>query len=161
MIATNAAGNSSTATSSTVTTPNVPTAPTSFAANTATFGQITLSWSAPSSNGGSAVTGYRLRTGLTVGAGTLLQDSTATSFVNTGLSPYTSYSYNITAYNAAGESVDTTNATLSATTMGGIARIWNGTAYVTALPQIWNGTAWVTAQARVWDATTSTWKYGI
>lgn len=137
----------------------IPTAPTSFAADTATFGQITLSWAAPSSDGGDSVDGYRLRTGTTLGSGTLLYEGTGTSYAHTGLSPYTDYSYNIIAYNAAGESTDTTNATLTAKTMGGIARVWNGSSYVTTLPKVWNGSAWVDAQARMWNGTE--WKYGI
>lgn len=143
----------------------VPTAPTSFAANTDTFGQIGLSWAVPSSNGGASISGYRLRTGTTLGAGTLLYEGTGTSYTHTSLSPYTDYSYNIVAYNVAGESTDTTNATLTAKTMGGIARVWNGTSWVTVLPKVWNGTAWVTAQARMYDNIGATeelkWKHGI
>jgi hypothetical protein len=158
VFATNGVGNSSTGSAS-ATPRTIPTAPTSFAADTATFGQITLSWALPSSNGGSAIIGYRLRSGTTLGSGTLLYEGTGTSYAHTGLSPYTDYSYNIVAYNVAGESTDTTNATLTAKTMGGIARIWNGSSYVITLPKVWNGTAWVDAQARIWDGTE--WKYGI
>ena len=158
VFATNGVGNSSTGSAS-ATPRTIPTAPTSFAADTATFGQITLSWAAPSSNGGSAVIGYRLRTGTTLGAGTLLYEGTGTSYAHTGLSPYTDYSYNIIAYNVAGESTSTTNATLTAKTMGGIARVWNGSSYVTTLPKVWNGSAWVDAQARMWNGTE--WKHGI
>lgn len=148
------------ASASTTNTPRtIPTAPTSFAASNATFGELVLSWAAPSSDGGDSVDGYRLRTGTTLGAGTLLYEGTGTSYAHTGLSPYTDYSYNIVAYNAAGESTDTTNATLTAKTMGGIARVWNGSSWVTTLPKIWNGTAWVDAQARMWNGTE--WKYGI
>jgi titin len=137
----------------------VPSAPTSFAADTSVFGQITLSWAAPSSNGGNAVIGYRLRTGTTLGSGTLLYEGTGTSYTHTGLSPYTDYSYNIIAYNAAGESTSTTNATLTAKTMGGIAKVWNGSSYIVTLPKVWNGTAWLDAQARMWNSTE--WKHGI
>jgi hypothetical protein len=128
-----------------------PSAPQSFAANTSTFGQIGLSWSAPSSNGGSAVTSYVLRNGATV-----LQNSGATSYTHTGLSPYTDYSYTVTAANSVGEGAA---ASLTAKTMGGICKVWNGSAWVVALPKIWNGTSWVDAQARIWDG--SQWKYGI
>lgn len=128
-----------------------PSAPTSFAGNNATFGQLTLSWGAPSSNGGASVTSYVLRNGSTV-----LQNSTATSYTHTGLSPYTDYSYTVTAANAAGEG---TAASLTIKTMGGIAKVWNGAAWVTTLPKVWDGTTWVNAQARMWNGTE--WKHGI
>ena len=130
---------------------SAPSAPQSFAANTSTFGQIGLSWSAPASDGGSAVTSYVLRNGATI-----LQNSGATSYTHTGLSPYTDYSYTVTAANAVGEGAA---ASLTAKTMGGISKIWNGSAWVVALPKVWNGTSWVDAQARIWDG--SEWKYGI
>lgn len=129
----------------------VPSAPQSFAGSNTTFGQLSLSWAAPSSNGGNAVSSYVLRTGSTV-----LQNTSATSYVHTGLSPYTDYSYTVTAANAAGEG---TAASLTVKTMGGVAKVWNGTAWVTILPKVWNGTAWVEAQARMWNGTS--WVHGI
>ena len=143
-------------TTTTVTTPPpppifAPSAPQSFAANTSTFGQISLSWAAPASNGGSAVTSYVLRNGATV-----LQNTLGTSYTHTGLSPYTDYSYTVTAANSAGEG---SAASLTAKTMGGICKVWNGSTWVVALPKVWNGTSWVNAQARIWDG--SEWKYGI
>lgn len=139
------------ATSNSATPRTVPSAPQSFAGSNTTFGQLSLSWAAPSSNGGNAVSSYVLRTGSTV-----LQNTSATSYVHTGLSPYTDYSYTVTAANAAGES---TTASLTVKTMGGVAKVWNGTAWVTILPKVWNGTAWVEAQARMWNGTS--WVHGI
>jgi hypothetical protein len=140
------------ASASTTNTPGtVPTAPTSFTANTSTFGQIGLSWAAPSSNGGYAITGYKLYNGAT-----LLQNSLSTSYTHTGLSPYADYSYTVVATNSLG---DSTTTSLTAKTMGGIAKIWNGTSYVTTLPKVWNGTSWADAQARMWNGTE--WKHGI
>jgi hypothetical protein len=139
----------------------VPSAPTSFSANSATFGQITLSWGAPSSNGGAGVTSYVLRNGSTV-----LQNSTATSYTHTGLAPSTTYSYTVTAVNVAGES---TASSISATTIGGYAKVWtgappSGSGWVTLFPKVWtgappSGSGWVEAQARVWNG--SEWKHGI
>jgi len=157
--ANNSAGWSAASNTASATTANVPTAPTSFSANTSTFGQIGLSWSAPSSNGGSSVTGYKLRTGNTLGSGTLLYEGAGTSYTHAGLSPYTDYTYNIVAVNAVGESTSTTNAIITAKSMGGICKVWNGSSWVVALPKAWNGTSWVDAQARIWDG--SQWKYGI
>lgn len=163
--ATNGVGDGAADTAS-ATPRTIPTAPTSFAASNSTFGQLALSWAAPSSNGGATISGYRLRTGTTLGAGTLLYEGTGTSYTHTGLSPYTDYSYNITAYNVAGESTDTTNATLTAKTMGGIARVWNGTDWTTQVALVkvcTNATpgsqVWTLAQARVWNG--NEWKYGI
>jgi hypothetical protein len=149
---------------STTSTPRtVPGVPTSFSANASTFGQLTLSWAVPASNGGSSVTGYTLRRGTTQIYPTLpATTGTATSFIDTGLSPYTEYSYTVTASNAAGTGAATT--ALIARTMGGVAKVWNGSIWVTTLPQVWNG-AWTPAQARMYDGTGSTedakWKHGI
>lgn len=134
-----------------------PSAPQSFAANTSTLGQISLSWAAPSSNGGATVTSYVLRNGTTV-----LQNTAATSYTHTGLSPYQDYSYTVTAANSAGEG---TAASLTAKTMGGVVRVWNGTNWTTrvASVKVCTDTAgaqvWTLAQARVWDG--NEWKYGI
>lgn len=138
-------------TSTTNTPRTVPTAPTSFAGNNSTFGQLVLSWAAPSSNGGAALTTYKLFNGAT-----LLQNSLSTSYTHTGLLPYTDYSYTVVASNVAG---DSPVASLTVKTMGGIAKVWNGTTYVTVLPKVWNGTTWTDAQARMWNGTE--WKHGI
>jgi hypothetical protein len=149
-------GLAGTSASTTNTPRTVPSAPTSFSANSATFGQITLSWGAPSSNGGSGVTSYVLRNGSTV-----LQNSTATSYTHTGLAASTTYSYTVTAANVAGES---TASSISATTIGGYSKVWDGTSWVTLFPKVWtgappSGSGWVEAQARVWNG--SEWKHGI
>lgn len=137
---------------STTNTPSTsPGAPTSFAGDNSIFGQISLSWSAPVSNGGASITSYVLRNGSTI-----LQNANSTSYVHTGLSPYTDYSYTVTAVNSSGEG---SAASLTIKTMGGIAKIWNGTTWVNVLPKVWNGTSWVDAQARMWNGTE--WKHGI
>ena len=148
--AVNAAGGGTSA--STTSTPRQPpSAPTSFSGNNSTFAQIGLSWGAPSSDGGNAVTSYVLRNGSTI-----LQNSIATSYTHTGLLPYEDYSYTVTAVNAGGEG---TQASLTIKTLGGIAKVWNGTSWITTLPKVWNGTSWVDAQARMWNGTE--WKHGI
>lgn len=154
MRAVNAAGNGP-ATSVTETPRTVPSAPQSFAGNNATFGQITLSWAAPSSNGGNAVSSYVLRTGATV-----LQNTSATSYVHTGLSAYTDYSYTVTAANAAGES---TAASITVKSMGGVVNVRSSAGtWIKVVPQVRNSanTAWVTGQARARNNSTSEWKYG-
>jgi hypothetical protein len=140
------------ASSSTTNTPRtVSGPPSSFAGNSSVFGQITLTWGAPVDNGGATITSYILRNGSTV-----LQSANLTSFTHTGLLPFTDYSYTVVAVNVSGEG---NPASLTVKTMGGIAKVWNGTSWVTVLPKVWNGSQWVDAQARMWNGTE--WKHGI
>ncbi len=81
-----------------------PSAPTSLIA-TAGNSQVNLTWTAPASNGGSAITGYNLqvRQGTTV----LRTDPVAgavTSTLVTGLTNGTNYNFRLQAINAAGTS---------------------------------------------------------
>ena len=84
---------------------SAPSTPTGFAVTSASSSQINLSWNAPSGT----VTGYKVYKG-----GTLLKSITTTSTSDTGLSASTNYCYYVTAYNSAGESVQTSQ--LCATT---------------------------------------------
>jgi hypothetical protein len=94
----------------------VPAAPTIGAA---TFGNAsaTVRWTAPSTDGGSAITGYLVRvldgTGAQVGA-LRPADATATSLVVTGLTNGTSYRFQVAATNAVGTGP---NSALSAVVM--------------------------------------------
>jgi chitodextrinase len=85
-----------------------PTQPGSFKATALDASRIALSWTASSDNIG--VSGYRVFRGATL-VGTV----TGTSFTDTGLSPATSYSYQVLAFDAAGNTSTPANA--SATTM--------------------------------------------
>ena len=81
----------------------VPGAPTLSSA-TAGNGQVTLSWSAPSSDGGSSVTEYKVYRGNSAGGGTLLASvGTALSYVDDGLTNGQTYYYQVSAVNAVGE----------------------------------------------------------
>jgi len=91
----------------------VPTAPQSFTATAVSGGtSVNLSWAAPSSNGGAAITGYTLKNGATT-----VYTGTGTSITQTGLTPATAYSYTVLATNSVG---DGPTASASATTSAGV-----------------------------------------
>jgi titin len=102
--------------SETFATPNhpvsVPSAPQGFKA-TAGNAQITLNWSAPATDGGGAITGYRVYRGTNDSSLSVLTSVTMMTFVDTGLVAGQTYYYEICATNQAGEGAMTT--VLSAT----------------------------------------------
>ena len=89
-------------------TPTVPDAPTMDAPG-AGNGQVALSWSMPSSNGGSAILGYNVYQGTSQGgeSSTPLNAApiTGTSTTVSGLANGTTYYFTVTAVNANGESL--------------------------------------------------------
>lgn len=102
--------------SQTVTPPTTtaPSAPTNVAA-TAGNATATVTWSAPTSTGGSPVTGYTVRFKAAGAAayGTAVNVGTANAFTVNGLTNGTSYSFVVNAVNAVGTSAD--SAVVSAT----------------------------------------------
>lgn len=108
-------GNNS-ATQTGTTNNGVPGAPTNLALVVVSSTQINASWSAPASNGGSAITDYVIEIS-TNGGGTynIFVDgvSSATSANITGLTPSTNYTVRVRAQNGVGQSVNssTQNAT--------------------------------------------------
>jgi Ca2+-binding RTX toxin-like protein len=80
------------------TTPGLPTAVTATAGNA----QATVSWTAPASNGGSAITGYsvQVRTGTTVVRNVSVGNVLSTTI--TPLTNGTAYNFRVAAVNAAG-----------------------------------------------------------
>ncbi|EWT02522.1 autotransporter adhesin, partial [Intrasporangium oryzae NRRL B-24470] len=85
------------------TAPSAPQSLTAVGANTT----VSLSWAAPASNGGSAVTGYTVYRGTTTGgeaATPVATNVTGTSFTDTGLINGTAYFYKVAAVNAVGTS---------------------------------------------------------
>jgi len=91
----------------------IPGAPTSLTATAASSSQINLSWTAPAYVSTNGTVSYQLYRG-----GTLVYNSTGTSFNDTGLSANTSYSYTVYATNNTGQG--SVSNTASATTSAGV-----------------------------------------
>ena len=92
---------------------SAPTVPAGLGASQTTSSGTTISWNASTDNTG--VTGYRVyRNSVQIGT------ATGTSYADTGLSPSTTYSYRISAYDAAGNTSAQSSA-LSVTTSAGTA----------------------------------------
>jgi uncharacterized protein (TIGR02145 family) len=101
VIATNAVGNSvASAASAAVTPATVPGAPTSPVA-TAGNAQASVAFTAPASNGGSAITGYTV----TSSPGSFTATGASSPLTVTGLTNGTSYTFTVIATNAVGNSV--------------------------------------------------------
>ena len=95
--ANNQSAQSSQASATTLPPPDTsaPSIPQGLAATAVSSSQINLNWSASSDNVG--VTGYRVYRG-----GTIIATTSATSYSHTGLNASTSYTYRVSAYDAAG-----------------------------------------------------------
>src|SRR5437867_1166100 len=83
-----------------------PSPPTGLAASAASSSQISLSWTAPTDNGGSAITGYKIEKSTDGGTtwSTLVANTgnTAATYSDTGLTHTTTYTYRVSAINSAG-----------------------------------------------------------
>ena len=107
VLASNALGNSPFSALSNTVSPTTATAPGAPAIGTATAGNAsaTLTWTAPASNGGSAITGYTVRAFAgTVLARTQPVTGNVGTVVVTGLTNGTAYTFDVAAVNAVGTS---------------------------------------------------------
>ena len=105
--------------SNTVSVINAPLPPTGLTATVVSSSQINLSWNTPSSNGGSAITGYMIERSVDNGTTWSIivsnTDSTSTTYSDTGLHKKTTYTYRIHAINDLGISLPSN--IVSATTL--------------------------------------------
>src|SRR5438309_1328390 len=84
--------------------PTAPSAPRNLAA-TGGNAQVTLNWQAPSSDGGSPITNYKIYRGLVPGGESLLTTvGNVLSYTDTSVTNGLTYYYQVTATNGAGES---------------------------------------------------------
>lgn len=102
----NSAGTSNPSNETAATTLAVPTAPRDLSATVISSSQINLIWTAPISNGGTAITGYKILrdnpcTGFSIST-IISTTNSSTHYSDTGLAANTCYKYNIQAINAIG-----------------------------------------------------------
>jgi len=132
----------------------VPNAPQSLSVTPGTAStavtQATASWSAPSSNGGSAITRYEY----SIDGTNWTNNSTGLSATVTSLNKYASYTFYVRAVNVAGNSTSTT---ASFTTFGGRYAVYDGSAWVDKYAQKYDGSTWSNAPIKKYNGTT--WEY--
>ena len=119
----NGSGTASNVDSATTAT-TVPGAPTGLTATASGSTRINLSWSAPASTGGSAITGYKIEVSPNGTSGWTDQvantNSTATTYAHTGLASGSTRHYRVSAINAngAGTASNVDSATTATTVPG-------------------------------------------
>src|SRR3989454_176410 len=96
--------------------PTAPQPPTGLKATTVSPSQINLSWTAPTNNGGSAITGYKIQRSTDGGTtwNTIVASTSHSWYSDYFLSASTTYTYRVSTINAIGTSLPSSSA--SATT---------------------------------------------
>ena len=121
VVATNAVGSSVASSPSANTTPAVPATvpgPPTGVAVTPGNGRVTVTWNAPGSNGGAAITGYTVTS--TPGAFVQTVSSSTTPSIMTDLLNGTSYTFDVVANNTVGSSTAATSSAAVPVTVPGI-----------------------------------------
>jgi hypothetical protein len=96
----------------------VPTAPSSVAVASVTSSSASLTWTAPTDNGGTAVTGYYIEYSLDNFANILTTTATTTSKTVTGLTSNTAYKFRVYAQNAVTTAAGVNGSAVSNTATG-------------------------------------------
>ncbi|HME53200.1 MAG TPA: fibronectin type III domain-containing protein [Candidatus Lokiarchaeia archaeon] len=96
-------------------TENLPWAPQALRAMPGN-NSVVLTWAAPASNGGSAITGYQVFTGTTPSGETWLSNVTATTYTITGLTNDQVYYFKVAAMNIVGVGANSTEANATPST---------------------------------------------
>ena len=119
--------------------PGAPTAVTGTPGN----GTVALGWSAPASNGGSPITGYRITPFIGTTAQTaILTGSTATSYTVTGLANGTAYTFTVAAINANGTgAASSASAPITPSAVPGYATTVFTDGFDSGTLSAWNGNA--------------------
>lgn len=153
-----ARSDSSTASAS-VTPATVPGAPTITSASSSSSGSTTVNFSAPASNGGSAITGYTITSN--PGGFTCTAAANATSCAVTGLTDGVAYSFTAVATNAIGNS-SSSGASSSVTSAGApsapssvTGSVGNGSSTITVSGASANGSAITGYTVQAYDSTGS------
>ena len=145
-INTNGAGTASNVDSATTGT-TVPGAPTGLTATASGTTAIDLSWSAPASTGGSAITGYKIEVSPNGTSGWTDQvantNSTATTYAHTGLSAGDTRHYRVSAINTngAGTASNVDSATTGTTVPGAPTGLTATASGTTAIDLSWSAPA--------------------
>jgi hypothetical protein len=115
-----------------------PDAPTGLTATAVSSSQINLSWTAPASDGGSPIIGYRIERESPIGGGfaTIVANtgSTGTTYSDIGLAASTQYNYRVSAINANG--IGQVSNEVSATTSAEPGTITRGGSFISPAPVV-------------------------
>ncbi len=142
------------------TPPGAPTGLTATAGN----GQASLSWAAPASDGGVAITSYRVYRGTSSGSETLLTSGgcsglgNVTSCNDTGLTNGTTYYYKVSAVNSLGEGPKSNEASAKPSAGCTAAQLLGNPGFETGTAPPWSATSGVVSNNTTEAARTGSWK---
>lgn len=138
----------------------VPTAPRNLNVVRASATSATVSWDAPTDNGGDSITGYTLQYSLNsnFSGATTVETSTTRSRTVTGLVSGEDYYFRVAARNTVTDHYNTSSVYSSSKSMAstGIGvEVWNGAAWVPSVSvEVWDGDSWnAVVSIEAWNGT--------